>query len=223
VREILASAELDEGALKCPVARPIEPGSFAEPTRLAHNCSGKHAAMLATSVTRRWPLESYLSSDHPLQRAVAGRVEELAGAHPVIGVDGCGVPTYAFPLRTLARAFASLASSDLSLQRAAEAMRTHPVYVAGRGRVCTELMQPIPGAVAKVGAEGLGCVLHGDRVACFKVRDGSARAREALMAAIPEIAGMVARIPQALSHFASAPVLGGERQAGQARVIGSLS
>jgi L-asparaginase II len=38
------------------------------PTRLAQNCSGKHAAMIATCVLNGWPLDGYLALDHPLQK-----------------------------------------------------------------------------------------------------------------------------------------------------------
>jgi L-asparaginase II len=222
VRGILEAAGLDESALRCPAAKPFAPDSPAAPSRVAHNCSGKHAAMLATAQSHGWPLATYPSRDHPLQRAVAERVETLASASPVTGVDGCGVPTFAFPLDRIARAFAGLASADAELTRAAEAMRAHPFYVAGRNRVCTELMRSLPGALAKVGAEGLGCVLYDRRVICFKVRDGSARAREMLMAAVVEISGLAAPLPAALARYASPPVRGGETAAGQARVRGSL-
>lgn len=222
VREILEHAGLSQSALRCPPARPVAADPAISPSRLAHNCSGKHAAMLATAAARGWPLETYPSRAHPLQRAVAGRIEALASTATTTGVDGCGVPTFAIPLHAIARAFGALASAEVELIRAAEAMRAHPFYVAGSDRVCTELMRSIPGALAKVGAEGLGCVLYDGRVVCFKVRDGAARARETLMAAIVEIAGFASSLPEALARYASPTVLSGETAAGQARVVGSF-
>jgi L-asparaginase II len=75
-------------------------------TSLTQNCSGKHAGMLATCVVNGWPLESYLDTDHPLQRAITEVFAELAG-EPVrhVGVDGCGAPVHAVSLAGLARAF----------------------------------------------------------------------------------------------------------------------
>ncbi len=55
VEKILAGAGLSASALRCPQAWPMEPGTAYElaragggPSRTAMNCSGKHAAMLAT-------------------------------------------------------------------------------------------------------------------------------------------------------------------------------
>ena len=56
--KILWEYDIDINNLKCPKSktRPLE-----------HNCSGKHAAFLATCKKMNWPLDSYLKGDHPLQ------------------------------------------------------------------------------------------------------------------------------------------------------------
>ena len=70
------------------------------------NCSGKHAAMLATCVANGWPTATYLEPDHPLQIAVRETVTELTGDEvTATGVDGCGAPLFAVTLTGLARAF----------------------------------------------------------------------------------------------------------------------
>ena len=66
-RATLRAAGLDEDALQCP---PDLPGgrdallSWAaaggRAARVCHNCSGKHAAMLATCVAAGWPMADYL-------------------------------------------------------------------------------------------------------------------------------------------------------------------
>src|SRR5919202_1744212 len=68
--------------------------------KLGHNCSGKHAGMLATCRANGWPFAGYRLPEHPLQQ----RVTELVGVDPG-GVDGCGVPTFALPLSAMAAPF----------------------------------------------------------------------------------------------------------------------
>ena len=118
VRRILAAAGLDESALRTPPDWPLEDEvrdavvrADGERSRLRMNCSGKHAAMLATCVANGWPTDSYLDVDHPLQQAIAATFAELTGepiAH--VAVDGCGAPLLATSLAGLARAFATVAT-----------------------------------------------------------------------------------------------------------------
>jgi L-asparaginase II len=132
--------------------------------KLGHNCSGKHAGMLAACRARGWPLHPYRSLEHPLQQ----RVAELVGAAE-IGVDGCGVPTFALPLSRMC---------DVFLQtppRIREAMAARPELVGGEGSNDTELMRAQPGWFAKGGAEGLFCVSDGTDAWAFKVEDGATR------------------------------------------------
>ena len=67
---LLWGAELEADRLQCPVPRG---GS----SPLEHNCSGKHAAFLASCRQMHWPLETYLQPNHPLQQEVLKRVSEL--------------------------------------------------------------------------------------------------------------------------------------------------
>src|SRR4051794_35553713 len=48
-------------------------------SRLAQNCSGKHAAMLYVSRLNGWSLDDYLDPRHPLQQAIAEIAEDLTG------------------------------------------------------------------------------------------------------------------------------------------------
>ena len=84
------------------------------------NCSGKHAAMLATCVAAGWPTASYRDPDHPLQVRIRQEVERLAG-EPVtaVGVDGCGAPLLAISVAGLARAFRALVLAGAGFGRAA--------------------------------------------------------------------------------------------------------
>jgi len=168
VRRILAAAGLDESVLD----------NTPDPDHLRQNCSGKHAAMLATCVAAGWPTEGYRDPSHPLQVAIRGTVEDLCG-EPVtaVAVDGCGAPLFAVSLTGLARGFADVLGSPV-----ASAMRAHPDLVGGTGRDVTGLMQAVPGLVAKDGAEGVYAAVtaEGGAVA-VKVYDGAARARMPLL------------------------------------------
>ena len=172
VRALLARSGSGEEDLEC----GPEQGS-----RLKHNCSGKHAAMLAVCAARGWPREGYRLPGHPLQQEilaiVAGAAERPAGEIPTAN-DGCGVVTFGLPLERMAHMFARLAQGDLAgSTRVVAAMTAHPKLVEGPGWAATELMLALPGAVAKGGAEGLLCVgLPDGRGLALKAEDGAARA-----------------------------------------------
>jgi len=182
---LLARHGLDADALGCPPARPL--GLAADhawgdraPERLAMNCSGKHAAMLAACVARGWPLEGHLDPDHPVQRGVRSTLERLTGA-PVeaVTVDGCGAPAFAVDLVAVARLGLALATAPPGspARRVAGAMRAHPGLVAGPDRLDTVLMTDLPGTLSKVGAEGvLLAVLPDGASVALAVADGAGRA-----------------------------------------------
>jgi L-asparaginase II len=211
VRDILASAGLSETDLRTPPDVPWDPQERAAwgtraPSTLAMNCSGKHAAMLATCVVQDWPLDDYRAPDHPLQEAIAAEVVALAG-EPIaaVGVDGCGAPVLGISLTGLARLGAALgaAADDEPGARVAAAMRAHPEYVAGTRRDVTLLMRSVPGLLAKEGAEGVGlAVLPGGGAVAVKVADGADRAREVALVALLAAAGVTVAA-------ADIPVLGG--------------
>ena len=120
VADMLRRAACTPDQLQCGIHPPLFytvretfPPSDARFTPLHHNCSGKHAGMLACCRHRGWPLETYLGFDHPLQVAIRVAVAHLAGVEParlVAGTDGCSAPNYAMPLDRLAFAYARLAS-----------------------------------------------------------------------------------------------------------------
>lgn len=177
---ILWKAELEPNQLQCPIPE-------GKQSPLEHNCSGKHAGMLALCQQRNWPLESYLHRNHPLQQFILNTVAELLSmpADEFIGAhDDCGAPTYLMPLSQMAVLFAKLASGDnLEMERIVRAMTHHPELVAGPEAFDTELLRLTEGAlVSKSGAEGIQCV---GRVGqgmglAIKVRDGAKRAKYAV-------------------------------------------
>ncbi len=185
---ILAKAGLDEHSLKCILDRPLdeELRRTAEPTRLAMNCSGKHAGMLATCVINGWPTETYLEPTHPLQLAIRGEVEAMSGEDVALtSVDGCGAPLFLFSLLGLARAIRNLTiSTDQVHQDVAQACRDFPEMVSGPGRLTTRMMQNVPGLFMKEGAEAVNVAsLPDGRTLAIKISDGGQRAMPAITAA----------------------------------------
>ena len=184
VGEILRACGLQEAALGCGPDLPRDPRAArgARPSRIRHNCSGKHALGLARCLLEGWPLDGYFRAGHPLQTAMRDCVAEACGVDDDVvdeAVDGCGMRTFAMPLSALAFAFGGLAGGRLgpSADRCAAAMRAHPELVAYPGAIDTELMRAERGVVAKAGAEGVLAIgLPDGRGLALKVRDGAARA-----------------------------------------------
>jgi L-asparaginase II len=233
VREILARAGLSEDALRCPPDLPSHEPAWrrmvlagAGPDRVHMNCSGKHAAMLATCVAAGWPTASYTEPDHPLQAEIRRTIERLAG-EPVtaVGVDGCGAPLFALTLTGLARAFGALVRAEPGSRerRVADAMRAYPGWMSGTGRPDRRLMEAVPGLLLKSGAEGVaGLALADGRAAAFKIDDGDG-ARRALVAVTVALlrALGVGDEPgadrEALADMSRPPVIGGGRAVGEIR------
>lgn len=229
VRRILTAHGLDESALQTPpdfaydtVERDAMVRAGQGPTSLAMNCSGKHAAMLATCVVNGWPTGSYLAADHPLQVTLLSSMAELMG-EPIagVGVDGCGAPLVAVSLVGLARGVSACLQGQgargASGLRVAQAMAAHPHMVGGSRRDVTDLMRGVPGAVAKDGAEGVYVVALADgRAAALKIEDGSQRARPVVMAALLEQMGVAAEVVRSQGRL---PVLGGGQPVGEVRPV----
>ena len=177
VFNILWQTDIDPSSLQCPV-----PKEYNSP--LYHNCSGKHAAMLAVCKQRNWPLNTYLKRTSSIQQLILKKIgellkipgEELIGAH-----DDCGVPTYSMKLSQMAHLYAQLASGNhLDLERVLRAMTYYPDIIAGSGSFDTELMHLTKGQlVSKTGAEGILCVgqVGQGMGLAIKVIDGSKRAK----------------------------------------------
>jgi L-asparaginase II len=205
VRRILLTAGLTDADLQNTPDLPLGPderaawlGAGQRPSALAQNCSGKHAAMLATCVALGWDTASYLNPDHPLQKALAQTIGELTGEDiQATGVDGCGAPLLAVSLTGLARAFARLATAPIGTPESlvAQANRDFPEYVGGTGRDVTRLIQGVPGIIAKDGAEGVYAAAVPDgRAVALKIADGAERARRPVLATALKAAGVEASV-----------------------------
>lgn len=225
VRQLLADHDLTVDDLQNTPARPrgADARSAARraglgPTSLQQNCSGKHAAMLATCRVNGWSIADYLDHDHPLQQAILGHIESLGCVVEHVGVDGCGAPTHAMSLRALARAFAVVAAPPSPI---ADAMHRHPALVAGASRDVTSWIASLPGVVAKEGAAGvMAAALVDGRAMAFKIADGSDPARRAVTPAAFRSAGVdVDELAPDVVESVAVPVLGHGREVGTIRAL----
>ncbi len=176
--KILWEYDIDINNLKCPKLRT---------SPLEHNCSGKHAAFLATCKKLNWPLESYLKGDHPLQIEIFRIVSDLLEIPEneiTAERDDCGAPTLYLKLLEMSKLYSLLSSSDnAELEQIIRAMITNSTMVSDNNKFDTELINASHGQViGKGGAEGIQClckVNEGMGIA-LKVEDGSKRAKHAV-------------------------------------------
>jgi L-asparaginase II len=227
-RSILHGAGLSEADLQNTPTLPLDEAEQHRWIRaglpqaaIAQNCSGKHAAMLATCVARGWDTGSYRDPSHPLQVAIRETIEELTGDRVEhVAVDGCGAPVMSVTLAGLARAFGRVAAADADTPegRVARAMREHPEYVGGTGRDVTALMVQTPGLIAKDGAESVYAVgLADGRGIAVKVADGASRAKGPILAAVLAAIGVDS---PALATLSDVPVLGHGEPVGALVAVG---
>ncbi len=171
VRSLLAKAPAEEAELEC--------GAEGSPPRkLNHNCSGKHAGMLALCRARGWRSEGYRLEGHRVQREMLAVHAEAAGVAEdelETAVDGCGVVTFGMPLERMAYAFSRFEQLEGGA-RVAAAIRAHPDLIRGPKASDTRLMKALPGWIAKGGAEGLLCAAGpGGLGVALKSEDGNDR------------------------------------------------
>jgi len=199
VEALLAKAHATEDELEC--------GSF-QGSKLKHNCSGKHAGMLALCHASGWPYEGYRLAEHPCQQAMLAEIAGLAETSDIpTAVDGCGVVTFALALERMAVAFTGID------ERVAAAMRAYPELIRGHGALDTSLMQELPGWTAKGGAEGLLCAAAPDGLGlALKAEDGQQRALR------PALGSFLDRLGLDGSGFGPVPVYNSRDE-----VVGSVT
>ena len=195
VRALLAKAPASEDELEC--------GAEGDPpSRLKHNCSGKHAGMLALCRARGWRSEGYRLEGHRVQRemlTIHAEASEVAEDEIRTAIDGCGVLTFGLPLERMAHAFVRLPDLEGG-DRVVAGMRAHPDLIRGPTASDTRLMKALPGWMAKGGAEGLLCAAGGGIGVALKAEDGNGRALG------PAAAAFFRQLDLDLSDLAVAPL-----------------
>jgi L-asparaginase II len=238
VEGMLKAAGAKEEQLQCPAAWPQDETartwltrSEKGKSRLAHNCSGKHAAFLWACTENGWDTHSYLEPNHPLQQRIRTVIEEFSEekiAH--LGIDGCGAPVAAISLTGLARAFSRLAkapgdkNSNARAATIATSMLDYPWAVQGKGEANTIVMEELD-VIAKVGAEGLLVLATPQGVSvALKVLDGNLRATSLVGLTLLAAAGAVdiSGVSSVLEKVVE-PVLGGGRPVGKIRLGHAVS
>ncbi|MFI6870444.1 asparaginase [Nocardia sp. NPDC050406] len=234
VQRLLDRFGFTEDDLECPPDLPWEEHARANvlaghdrakaARRIYMNCSGKHAAMLATCQLNGWPTRGYLEVGHPLQQAVTETIADITGEPETdLGIDGCGLPIVPVSLVNLARAYATMATApDGSPERrVAEAIRAHPRVISGTDGPDLHVMTATPGLVCKIGADGVhaGALPDGSAFA-YKITDGHDRARIPLTLAILQRMGI--DWTDAHTELAAPAVLGGGARVGVVRAIPGL-
>ncbi|MGO3661443.1 asparaginase [Microbacterium gubbeenense] len=237
VRDMLTEIGLSEDDLQCP---PAWPGSVEarremvrdreEKSRIRHNCSGKHAAMLTACRVAGWDTATYLDPAHPLQVHIREVVERLTGTR-IAGtvIDGCGAPVYAMSLGSLARGMNRVGTSSerspFALHRVGAALlragREHPSVVEGPGGDDTLTMERF-GVFSKKGAEGVQVLVAPDgTTVAVKMLDGSNRAASLVSLALLARAGSIAveNVARAAAERPGLRITGGGQTVGVIRSV----
>jgi L-asparaginase II len=225
---MLESFDHVESDLGCPPDMPFDRGTARTmdgPRRLAMNCSGKHAGMLAACRVNGWDEAMYLDIEHPLQQRVRSVVEEYTHETvDLVGTDGCGAPVFPLTLAGLARGFAGVvARADDDSAALTDAVLAHPWAIDGVGRANTVTIERLQ-VLAKLGAEGVMVMgLPGGAAVAVKVLDGSQRAGTLAALALLERNGLVASEGVAeVLEATGERVLGGGVPVGAVRVGAGL-
>ncbi|MCX7923386.1 MAG: asparaginase [Clostridia bacterium] len=196
LRNAMEKIGIEEKVLECGIHEPTNREAAKEliaagknPTKLHCNCSGKHIGLIAASEAKGFPIEGYQTEEHSVQKEVEKVIAEFCRADTndiMKGIDGCGVPVYALPIKNMAVAYANLCNSEFlhGKYRKAQnyilsAMTMYPEMVAGTGKLDTILMKNFGDRViGKTGAEGVYCAgIIGKAIGiAIKIEDGNSRA-----------------------------------------------
>ena len=231
VREMLRSAGLIEGHLRTPPDWPDGPNrdrlvraSESGPEAVFHNCSGKHAGFLMACRVSGWDLASYAEPEHPLQQRVRKMLQDVTGQSEfLVGVDGCGAPTFTVSTRSLAAAFARL-GNDERFARVFDAMHRFPRLASGMGKPDAEFAIHTNG-VSKRGAEGnLGLSIRGRGAIAIKIADGDSRPIGPVVTdVLTQLGWVTPAMADALAAATRVPMSGGGREVGTVESVVRLN
>lgn len=214
VASLLTEYGFSETDLQCPISHPASPSAKGDPkSRLAMNCSGKHASFLATCKINNWSASDYLNPEHPLQQGMKQKIEQLAGEKVALTTtDGCGAPLFAISTLGLARSIAGFMSEGASLFEAAKA---NPWVIGDHDTADAVFLRH--GIMAKIGAEGVFVVgLETGEALAIKIADGNLRAAPALAAKLLRDSGLITQARFEKLWLEVAPkILGGDKIMGE--------
>ena len=187
LKSLIKKNDLHISDLKCGIHLPIDEKEKIRlirnglpPNPLHNNCSGKHLGMLAVCKKNNWDLKSYLSPDHPLQKAILKEMKELSETSDIsIAIDGCGASTFGLPVFNIAKLFSNFSQiKNKKYTKIISAMSQNPFLISGARQLDTEIIKKSHGKlIAKSGAEGIIVVFYKGNCIVVKIADGSPRAR----------------------------------------------
>ncbi|MFP3914105.1 MAG: asparaginase [Actinomycetota bacterium] len=224
VRDILRRHGLDESALACPRSRPflaadrrLAASGDLEPSAVYHNCSGKHAGILAACRAAGLDTQSYLEPSHPLQQRVGELIAEVTGDEVgPPGVDGCGMPVWRVTAGGLARAYHRLAV-DERFASVRSAMSRYPTLVSGEGRGDGSIGR-WTGGVAKGGAAGcMGAAVAGRGMAVKSWSGNGEVAALGVVLALEWLGILTRSLADGMAGVFRPPVYGGGKEVGRIR------
>lgn len=209
----LSRLSLSHDDLECGAELPLHQGTQFDlladgrgPQRIHHNCSGKHLGMLSTCCHLGEQTRNYRLYNHDAQKRWFEVLESLTNTRIMQlpwGYDGCAIPTLALPLQRIALSMARFGDDDFfkgarldAVQRIRKAVTDNPYLVAGKERLCTDLMDRLaPGVLVKVGADGVyTAVISAHKMGvALKIDDGNDGAARVALGAVLQALGMISR------------------------------
>jgi L-asparaginase II len=200
-------------------------------TVVHHNCSGKHAGMLALAKLLGAPIDNYVDAAHPVQQAILDAVSEFSGLprdQIIVGIDGCSAPAFAMPLSALARAFACFGGATAEGRYGnapatiTAAMIAHPEMVSGIKRMDLALAHAGHGDwLPKSGAEAvhaLSVLSRGFGIA-VKIADGAKRALHVVIVETLRQLGLVGELVDTPLESYARPTLYNSRDVATGEVV----
>lgn len=227
VQGMLEKIGLDEPALGCGVHEPDDRAerkrlicSDISPSQLHNNCSGKHTGMLAVCLAMGWPIENYLSIEHPLQQWIYDLMAEHAGISREnigVGIDGCSLPAFYMPISGAATAVARFMDrangGEPAQNRIVGAITARPEMIGEHGGFDTELIKALNGrAIAKRGAMamfvvGINTREYGPLGISVKLEDGNITPMPVIVMRVLEAIGLLSDEELALlERYRSMPI-----------------
>ncbi len=181
VQSILNKINLKEENLLCPLAYPLDKSDYKDEARIYHNCSAKHALMLALCVQNSLDIKNYTDNNHPLQKLMYEKHIELANAEDIsISKDGCNTPVFALSMDETALAFFNLFNNE-KYSFIKNAMLNNPNLIGGLDRLDSFIMRESNGdLIAKVGANGFILIYNNvcDEILIIKMSQNNMPQRE---------------------------------------------
>ncbi len=211
VRSILKKIGLDESYLQCGAHYPFKEdvaenmkANGIKPLDVHNNCSGKHAGMLTAVKYLNEDLKTYYKIEHPNQKRIINMIGRICDYDPkkiIIGLDGCGVPVHAMPLKAFAYGMARMGDAltlDEDLQEPAKdiinAVMKYPLNTSGSDRIDYKVISKYPGkVVVKSGANGYfaGCLPERGIGFAIKTTDGISKLRNVVLIELLHQIGLI--------------------------------